>query len=516
MGKNCIYIHDNKNIRDGIYIYNLELYKYFMRSHKLTREFNKKILDKYNNIPIDLHISLLKFSDSIFFEASRIIEIIKDYNEYDCIKVDTKYNDIIKVLIKILDINDLNIFFVENKMKINNFSFFKYIAYSLTLLFNSLFVKKYNDKNIFIMYNDKISFEFFKPYEKSSIAYPMYDNKLKFSPSNYILDRYLNRKFISLNFYKKGIIQYFKNRLLLNKSNLPLVIKKIYISKLINLEINTMIVMSLKDKFKNLKNIMGIFDTNPAIDYITNQLNSINIQTICIPHGINFKYKVSYISYGTNIYSLWSQNHFIRMEESKLLKNKNVKTIISGNIVYKQTLKKIEQKLHKNEKKILVIGEYFSNDNYYSSPFNKKTSQILFDTLKLFCNEKKDIKVTIRTRLSDGYYKLAKNYISNSIQLSSPSNSIIEDINNHDLIISVFSNALHEGLLLNKKVLQVNLLGIENYRDLARDGLVYYADTEESLRNILLQWYNNTLPKLDYKKHLELYANNGKFIKINV
>ena len=55
-------------------------------------------------------------------------------------------------------------------------------------------------------------------------------------------------------------------------------------------------------------------------------------------------------------------------------------------------------------------------------------------------------------------------------------------------------------------------MNIENYRDLATDGLVYYADNAEKFEKYLEDWYEDKLyPKIDYKLHLEKYANNGKF-----
>lgn len=277
-----------------------------------------------------------------------------------------------------------------------------------------------------------------------------------------------------------------------------------------------MMILSLNKKYPNLENILGLFDTYNSIDYVTERLNKEqNIKTICIPHGINFKHKVNYISYGANVYTFWSKNHLKRMEDSNLINDTKTIKLITGNIVYKNTLNYLlNRKL--NNKNILVIGEYFPKDDYYTSPFNERTTKELFDTLKDFMDKNQDCNLNIRTRLNDDYCKLALKYVSNNIKISSPNVSIIDEINNSDLIISVFSNSLHEGLLLEKNVLQVNLLGIENYRDLANDNLLFYADTSEKVKRILEIWYKSDLPKLDYTKHLKEYANNGNFEKLDL
>lgn len=122
-----------------------------------------------------------------------------------------------------------------------------------------------------------------------------------------------------------------------------------------------MTVLSLKKKYPDLENILGIFDAFSSIDYITEKLNKEqNIVTICIPHGINFKYKVHYISYGVNVYTFWSKNHLKRMEDSNLTNDTKTNKVLTGNIFfYKNTLDCLQNK-KLNNKNILVIGEYFS------------------------------------------------------------------------------------------------------------------------------------------------------------
>jgi len=501
-----------------ICIDDLPLYKYFMRSHKLSRSFNSLVLNNHNELLQPMHLSLLKLSDKSLFESARIVEILLEHKDKKII-LRTQHNELVQLIIQSIYPDFKNIEYVAANKKKER-SFFRHVLYSFVLLVNSFFVRRYNNKNVFVMHNDKISFEFFKPYQNICLAYPMYTKSINIKPLNYELNKYLNKKFITWKYFKQGFFNYFSNKKRIKNSNLPLVLKKLYCRDLIRLEVNSSIIISLKDKFPALENVFGIFDTNSIIDYATFHLNKENIKTVCIPHGVNFKYKVNYISYGVNTYTFWSKNHMDRMEESNLVNNENTQKIITGNIIYKKMLSNADKNINldvngSEYRKILVIGEYFSNDDFYGSPFNKEASKLLFDTLEEFYKTNCDVKITIRTRLDDGYYELAKTYCSENIAISSPKKSIIDEMNSHDLIISVFSNALHEGLLLKKKVLQVNLLEIENYRDLAKDELVYYADSVEKLNVILYDWYNNKLPLLDYQKHLELYANNGEFRVIN-
>lgn len=501
----------------------IELYKYFMRSHKTSRELNKLILQNCT-LNRSLILSLLKSIDKTIFESIRIIEILRDLQSHNnVIDVKTKYNDLIMILIKIMNIELINVNFqkYKGKIKLNNkfITNIKSVFKIMILLYNSFFIKCSKKINkIFFLYNDTLSYEFIKPYvDSNSKTFPFFTNKFIIKNWKFKNNNVLNRKFITFSELLNACYRYYKNLKNIRESNLPNEIKEILFSSLLNLEIDSAIFLSLKQKYKNLKTIIGLFDAYNGIDYITYNLNKKqNIETICIPHGINFKYKVNYISYGTNIYTFWSRDHFNRLEESNLLKSENTKKVITGNIIYKNTLEKII-KNNLESKNILVIGEYFSLDNYYSSPFNEKSTIRLFEALKNFVKETDKCSVTIRTRLQDGYYRIAKRYESDKIKISSPEEiSLVDEINKHDLIIAVFSNALHEALILEKKVIQVNFLSIENYRDLAKDGLVYYATNENELLNLLKKWYNGELKELNYKFHLKKYCNNGKFEKLKI
>jgi len=275
--------------------------------------------------------------------------------------------------------------------------------------------------------------------------------------------------------------------------------------------------MSIKSKYNNVNFILGLFDTCGYIDYVTYNLNSKqNIKTICIPHGINFKYKVSYISYGTNYYTFWGENHLERMDSSNLLALDDVCKVITGNVSYSDMKLGISlEKRKKHNKKILIVGEYFSKDNYYTSPFNATSTRLLFEEISKFSKDN-ECEVTVRARLEDEYYNIANLYTSDLIKMSSSNINILDQINEHDLVVSIFSNVLHEGLLLKKDVMQINILEVENYRDLAKHGLVYYVSNTEDIVKNLDKWFREELEPLDFNKHEQLYCNEGKFSPINL
>jgi len=491
---------------------NYDLVKYFMKSHKRARKINNKILN--NNNQSSLLLSLLKLGDVPIYEVARILNIIDDYKEFD-ITVDTKYNKLLKyiILLEKLDFKKVNI--IDRGLEKLKIKFYlKYIVAWIIMVVNSIFIKKKHDKNIFSIYNTNIAYDFIEPYQKDVVVYGSLSPNIYLKPKYYSPKNYIKFKYITVNKFFKGIRNIYNNIKIVNKMDIDSELKNIFISYLFPLETQNMIYLSLKDKFINLTNLLGMFDTNSAIDYVTDNLNKIGIKTICIPHGINYIYKVNYISLGTNMYTFWSKNHYNRIMQSLLIKPNNTKLKITGNYIYTKTLK--HRKITKKSKKILVVGEYFEKNIFYSSPFNKKNANELLKTLSEFAKKNQDCSILIRTRIDDEYAQIAKNYLSNNIKLSSPKNPLIDEINEHDLIISIFSNALHEALLLNKKVLQVNLLGIENYRTLANDGLVYYADTIDALNNKLKKWYNGELKDLDYERHLREYCNNGVFEKIKL
>jgi hypothetical protein len=493
----------------------LDLYSYFISSHKMARDINKRLLAIYN-IEESLHLSLLKLSDSVIYDCARLIVISMDLSSHDNqVLVLTNKSKLILSFIKILGLNLIDVKFKswsENKKRLKK-DLFKLFLYMI----DYFKLKENNAENIFVIYNDKVSFEYAKPYLNEVMVYPFFCKDRVIKPSNYSCDKYLGYKMISPKIFLSVLREYVYNMKNIKNNVECKYIKSLYLDFLFFLEIEAGVFLTLKEKSPKLKKVLGAFDAYSSIDYVTYRLNKMyNIKTICIPHGINFKEKVNYISLGVNTYTFWSENHLKRMGGSNISKKYvDVSKIITGSSIYHSITKNKKNKKN-NAKKILVIGEYFSNDFFYSSPFNENTSRVFFNVLTDFVKNNIDSTVTIRTRLNDGYYNLALQYACDNIVISTSKNSIVDEINNHNLVISVFSNALHEGLILEKDVLQVNLLKIENYRDLAAKKLVHYANTEESFSYILKKWYQNELRNLDFDLHLKEYANNGDFKKIKL
>ena len=143
---------------------------------------------------------------------------------------------------------------------------------------------------------------------------------------------------------------------------LPNNLKISFLKQIIKLEKWIVPLISLKNKYPNIKYFIGSFDAIPHIDYLTERLEKYQIKTICIPHGINFKYKVHYITLGTHIYTFWSNHHQNRIIQNLIYKDKNCKLIITGNPNVESMNKKfqeIKDKFPKKERTILIIGEYF-------------------------------------------------------------------------------------------------------------------------------------------------------------
>ena len=129
-------------------------------------------------------------------------------------------------------------------------------------------------------------------------------------------------------------------------------------------------------------------------------------------------------------------------------------------------------------------------------------------------NKKYDLSITIRTRLSDEYYKIAQKFEGTRITISSPKVALMDDILKHNLIITIFSNAINEALLLNRNVLQINLIGIENYRDLAERNLVYYATDQDTIEKYIKLFISGNLKNLNFSVHKEQDLNNCDFNKV--
>ncbi len=499
-------------------IYKIEPHQYFMEAHKQTRVLNKKLLE-YDQSSIFL--SLLKGSDRIFFDYVRIILILeKSYGLYKfkSITIDIENNSLFNEILLLLDKNfSFDIVFNINNTKknIKKNLFFRF-CYFATKLFKYL-ILSFVDSNkkdkqfekVLVPYYSAQSYLNISHLDNKDVAiYPLMSSIDKYKEFHKDIHNLIKSRVVTGKYFIAYFKQSYLNYKLLQKSNIPKNIKRVLFPSVFDLSFYDSLYKSFVDLY-GPKNIIGQFDATWYIDYLTEQLNKMGVITTCIPHGVNYKYKVNYISQGVNEYSFWSIEHKKQFDENVLVKNCDTE-VISGFIGFKRLKERYlreRDNFSSSKKSILIIGEYFSSDNYYTSPFNYDTSKRLFEKLKEY-----NLPITVRTRLDDDYHRLANKYTLYGFKITDPSKKdIFTEIMEHDLVISVFSNALHESLLLRKKTLQVNFLGIENYRNLADRGLVYYASSEDKLDHFMSHYVNSTLPKLNFDLHEKEYCSEKIF-----
>ncbi|MFG1505555.1 hypothetical protein [Halobacteriovorax sp. ZH5_bin.2] len=476
----------------------VHLPKFFMESHKETRALVNNILGDIVNTSPEV-LSFFKHSDSYFYNIVRDNLIIKNYKNdykiyiYQADKYLSKAFSFPKVIV--LNDNSLSYFYITKKLIS---LFFRYST--------MLFSKKRNFENIkslAICWADNISYSYFKDLDRKNIAFwPYLSKKGTLSLSNATLINKMPKANLKDFYYslKRLILTYRDIKKTLR--NIP---AKYILNSVISMEKWSFPILKLVEQ-SSIKYIYGSFDSNFGIDYLTKVVNLNNVKTICVPHGVNYKYKASYISYGTNYYSLWSEEH-----EKQIRKSVNdpyaAITKITGSFVYKNLYDKFKTKKTSNKiNTILIIGEYFSNDKYYGSPFNAYDARRYLGGIKEVAS-KIGASVSVRCRLNDGYYEVCKELLDDNFKILDNNQSIFEQYFEHDLVVSVFSNALHEALLLRRRVLQINFLGVENYRTLNENNILPCAHNELELEKILIEnvFFN------DYGSHDKIYLNNCEY-----
>lgn len=491
-----------------------DLSKYFTSAHKLTRKLNTVLIEKWEvDSKKSLLLSLIKLSDKELFECVRLLLIVNEYKSRNVqvslttvryhlfLSVASLLNDNLEgVVVHNINKKNRKLLFYKNK-----------IGKLLLFLLNSFKVKSFDKNNVFILYDNLVSFEYAKPYLSNAITYPYLTDRNEYSKVVYSFDSQIKYKYICPRLLLKSALRYINNRKTISESSLPKSIKSIFLKYLLELEINLLCFESIVEKSKKLESIIGLFDAFSSIDYITKELNDkYNIRTICIPHGVNFKDKVHYISYGVNTYTFWGQDHLQRLSKSVLVSEESVVKKITGNVLFEATSKKYLP-LCKEIKTILIVGEYYSKDGYYSSPFNENHTRRMMSTIEKAVSKLSGVNVVIRTRLKDRYAEVCQEFSSEKIKIVEPEVPIEEDILNSSVVISIFSNVLHEALLLKRHVIQVNMFGIENYRDLAQDKLVTYVTNETELSESIFAWSRNEILEPDFEFHENKYCNSSKF-----
>lgn len=498
-----------------------DLSRYFTESHKLTRRLNKELINKWQDLPDkSLLLSLIKLSDKELFECVRLLLIVDDFKSKGLtVSLTTVRYSLLLSVASILDYSLGGVILCNRNGKYNPFNYYKNKLGKLVLfLLNSFKVKSFNESKVFVLYDNLVSFEYAKPYLKNAVAYPYLTGRSEYKNVVYNFYSNIDYKYICPKLLLKSLSRFIRNRKYVSSSPFSKPIKKVFLKHLVELEINLLCFESLVEKSNGLNSIIGLFDAFSSIDYITKELNDgYNVKTVCIPHGVNFKDKVHYISYGVNTYTFWGEDHFQRLSDSVLFSDEPVVKKITGNILFEKTINKYKPSCIDGKRKtILIVGEYYSKDGFYSSPFNEEHTRRMMSTIKSVVSGLPDVDVVIRTRLKDRYAEVCQEFSSENITIVEPIVPIEEDILNSSVVISIFSNVLHEALLLKRHVIQVNMFGIENYRDLAQDKLVTYATSEKELSESIVAWSKNDTFEPDFELHESKYCNNGKFYPLDM
>lgn len=498
-----------------------DLSKYFTESHKLTRRLNGGLIDEWQEPSKNsLLLSLIKLSDKDLFECVRLLLIVEDFKSKGLtVSLTTIRYSLLLSVASILDYSLDGVFICSKKGKFNPINYYINKLGKLSLyLLNSFKVKPFTENNVFVLYDNLVSFEYAKPYLKNSIAYSYLTDRSEYKNVVYNFDANIDYKYISPKLLLKSVSRFIGNRKCILSSPFSKPVKKVFLKHLVELEINLLCFESLVEKSNGLNSIVGLFDAFSSIDYITKELNdTYNVKTICIPHGVNFKEKVHYISYGVNAYTFWGEDHFQRLSDSVLLADEPVVKKITGNILFERTISKYKPLcVDRKRRTILIVGEYYSKDGFYTSPFNEEHTRRMMSTVKNVVSGLPDVDVVIRTRLKDRYAEVCQEFSSENITIVEPIVPIEEDILNSSVVISIFSNVLHEALLLKRHVIQVNMFGIENYRDLAQDKLVTYATSEKELSESIIAWSKHDTFEPDFDLHESKYCNNGKFYPLDM
>lgn len=242
-------------------------------------------------------------------------------------------------------------------------------------------------------------------------------------------------------------------------------------------------------------------------------LNKENIKFGCYSHSCNYNFRLEYIYIPFDFYFVWSEYHLSQIKSGSLI-NSDCRFFIAGSPQYKGTnFTSLTAKSHEVKYDILVIGEYYY-DKFCDQPFNSLATNRLAKVLSQFAD---NYAICIRPRFTnDGYLKDVQTILGDTVDYSIPNEqtettTVLEDILSSRVIISVFSGAIHEALLLEKTVIQVNFQGIKSPKNLEEENLVYYAESEAELRDILVKALEGNISELDYKKHAAIHVNNGIF-----
>lgn len=460
---------------------------YFEESHRISSKFlqedyKNRFGTGYNPILMSLYkvyysYHILPICQLLLVARDRILL------ENCSVNIFTEDVGLAKKISEFLKLNKTDISIKHDFKFKKYFAIFNSIFLIIKYLFNGLFVEK--DKEIEKVLVCFSTDRFIAPYySKNSITYPMFSSVNRFLDSAYE-NKVVSRKFISISTFVSFIPEFIKiflmgYRIFRNTST------SLNHSAVILIEV--LMSLSLKQKYKNMKELIGTFDASPVIDAITFFSNKKGVETIITPHGMPFTFKSPYLSYGVNLYCAWSEFHSELLKRNKFTKE-SCKVLITGNPIY-QKMFHFHQLNKKNfidskKKKVLMIMENISDDFCRSIPYQSFFYRNIISKVVEVCNFYKDVSLNVRTRNQDKVFSIAKEF-SQSVFISTSKDTLIEDdIIQADIVITQYSNAINEALIFGKNIIQIDLYKVKDWHTEIVNPYIKRVSNIEDLNNML-------------------------------
>ena len=453
---------------------------------KAYRLINKHIANLVNN---DLELlSLFKLCKYDLFNLGMIMVVLNSKSDA---KILTQYNSYLLDL-KIIQQEQIKL---QNNIKIN---IIKQIAMLIVInvkaigMYLKSFVLKANKTEILLM-----------DYPTKNILGNLEDNQ-----NTMIIDINSIGQFITW----QGLVKFFNQQ----KKLLLLSFKyKILSQNIAKQSFYILKAISLVNFYKP-KIILGTLDASIIADLYSSIFKSYNIKFGCYSHGYNYDFRTEYIYIPFDFYFIWSQIHLDHIQKGTYIKN-NCKFYITGSPLYKNfNFPLLREQTVALKYDILVIGEYYY-DNYALQPFNSQATLKLAEVLKTYS---KQYNICIRPRMDDQYYKDMYSVLGDSVTYSFPKNqseaknSMIDDIQASKIILGVYTAGLNDALLLNKFVIHINFIGIEEPRYFNINNAKYYANNGERLQEIINRILSSDM--INSKFDMNKYYFNDAIYDMNI
>jgi len=447
----------------------------------------KKIFKENFNKNIK-NIFLGKICREDFFNISLINLAINKETRHHCeIYVDTEYNNSIKIFKKKKNVILLS--FYRNYFNLIN-SFFKILfIYFKSLLYFLNFVRFSKHKSVLIMdYKDKRTLGFLKLNRHSNV--------------NICHETF--GKFLTL----ENFLYFFRVQFnYLKYINSEIFFKNFYIQALTSLQF-----LTLASTYKP-KIIIGSLDSSNYIDIACDILKEKNVKFYCMAHAHNYNFRIDYLHIPFDKYFVWSKEHLKSIKKNNYIKSK-CKFFITGSSHFK-----LLEKFYSNDKKkiiydLLVVGEFFYND-LSKQPFNRFDAAKMALVLSKFSSK---IKICIRPRfVNDGFLECMKFYLKDTVEYYIPNEensatTILEQVQKSKVVLGVFTGAIHDAIALKKPIIQFNIIGIKEPKNLDKHLFVNYATSTEKLEFYLNQIVKDKISSIKSSFHNKIFLNNKIFL----